>query len=46
MFRIGAADFPAYERFFFEKFSQLLGKQKINSIVALSEIRSTNELPS
>lgn len=45
MLRIVAADIHAYERFFFEKLSKLPGIQEINSIVALSEIKSTNELP-
>ena len=43
--RVVAADINAYERFFFEKLSQLPGVQEINSIVALSEIKSTTALP-
>lgn len=35
----------AYEHFFFEKLSVLKGVQEINSIVALSEIKLTTELP-
>ena len=45
MLRIVAADIEAYERFFFEKLSRLPGIQEINSIVALSEIKSTTALP-
>ena len=45
MLRIVAKDIEAYERFFFERLSKLPGVQEINSTVALSEIKSTNELP-
>ncbi len=45
MLRIIAADIEAYERFFFDKLSQLAGVQEINSTVALSEIKSTTALP-
>jgi Lrp/AsnC family transcriptional regulator len=45
MLRIVTADIEAYERFFFEKLSQLPGVQEINSTVALSEIKSTTALP-
>ena len=45
MLRIVATDIDAYERFFFEKLSKLPGIQEINSTVALSEIKSTHELP-
>jgi Lrp/AsnC family transcriptional regulator len=45
LLRIVAADVEAYERFFFDKLSRLAGVQEINSIVALSEIKSTTELP-
>lgn len=45
MLRIVTADIEAYERFFFEKLSRLPGVQEINSTVALSEIKSTTELP-
>jgi Lrp/AsnC family transcriptional regulator len=45
MLRIVAADIEAYERFFFEKLSRLPGVHEINSTVALSEIKSTTELP-
>jgi Lrp/AsnC family transcriptional regulator len=45
MLRVVTTDIDAYERFFFEKLSKLPGVQEINSTVALSEIKSTVELP-
>lgn len=45
MLRIVARDIEAYERFFFEKLSRVPGVQEINSMVTLSEIKSTTELP-
>jgi Lrp/AsnC family transcriptional regulator len=45
LLRIVAEDIYAYERFFFDKLSRLPGVQEINSIVALSEIKSTVSLP-
>ncbi len=45
MLRIVAKNIDAYERFFFEKLSKLPGVQEITSTVALSEIKSTSELP-
>lgn len=45
MLRIVARDIGAYERFFFDKLSQIPGIQEINSVVALSEIKSTTALP-
>lgn len=45
LLRIVAKDIESYERFFFEKLSQLPGVQEINSLVALSEIKSTTVLP-
>ncbi|WP_206335903.1 Lrp/AsnC family transcriptional regulator [Rhizorhabdus phycosphaerae] len=45
LLRIVAADIDAYERFFFDKLSRLQGVQEINSIAALSEIKSTTALP-
>ena len=41
LIRVVAADIEAYEKFFFEKLSQLPGVQELNSIVALSEIKAT-----
>jgi Lrp/AsnC family transcriptional regulator len=45
LLRIVAADIDAYERFFFERLSRVPGIQEINSVVALSEIKSTTALP-
>lgn len=45
LLRIVTRDVEAYERFFFTKLSQIPGVQEINSMVALSEIKSTMELP-
>lgn len=45
LLRIVARDIDAYERFFFEKLSQLPGVQEINSSIALSEIKHTTVLP-
>lgn len=43
--RIVAEDIDAYERFFFNQLSRVPGIQEINSMVALSEIKSTTALP-
>ena len=45
MLRIVAADIDAYERFFFEKLCKVPGVGEINSIVALTDIKSTTALP-
>lgn len=45
MLRIVTTDIDAYERFFFDKLSKLPGVQEITSTVALSDIKSTSELP-
>ncbi|WP_374414435.1 Lrp/AsnC family transcriptional regulator [Novosphingobium colocasiae] len=45
MLKIVARDIEAYERFFFEKLSRVPGVQEVNSMVALSEIKATTELP-
>jgi Lrp/AsnC family transcriptional regulator len=45
LLRVVTRDIEAYERFFFDKLSQLPGVQEINSTVALSEIKSTTALP-
>ncbi len=44
MLRIVARDIESYERFFFDKLSQVPGIQEVNSMVALSEIKSTTAL--
>jgi Lrp/AsnC family transcriptional regulator len=45
LIRIVAPDIEAYERFFFDRLSQLPGVQEVNSTVALSEIKATTALP-
>lgn len=45
MLRVVAKDIEAYERFFFDKLSQVPGVQEVNSMAALSEIKSTTALP-
>lgn len=45
LLRIVTEDIEAYERFFFQQLSQIPGVQEVNSIVALSEIKSTTCLP-
>lgn len=43
--RIVATDLPAYEKFFRENLSQIGSLQFMSSSIALSEIKSTTELP-
>lgn len=45
MLRIVARDIQAYERFMFERLSQVPGVQDINSLATLSEIKATTQLP-
>ena len=45
MLRVVTADVESYEQFFFHKLSRVPGIQEINSMVALSEIKATTELP-
>jgi len=45
LLRIVTEDIESYERFFFEELSRLASVQEVNSIVALSEIKSTTALP-
>lgn len=45
LLRIVAPDIDAYERFFFEKLSQIPGVQEITSSMALSEMKKTGYLP-
>jgi Lrp/AsnC family transcriptional regulator len=45
LIRVVASDIEAYERFFFDRLSQLPGVQEVNSTVALSEIKATTALP-
>jgi Lrp/AsnC family transcriptional regulator len=45
LLRVVAADMDAYQKFFFDKLSQLPNIREVNSFVAISEIKSTTELP-
>jgi Lrp/AsnC family transcriptional regulator len=45
LIRVVAADIDAYQIFFFEKLSRLPGVQEVNSVISLSEIKSTTALP-
>jgi Lrp/AsnC family transcriptional regulator len=45
LLRIVTEDIKAYERFFFEKLSQLPGIQEVNSSIVLSDIKHTTVLP-
>lgn len=43
--RIVAEDIGSYERFFYDQLSRVPGIQEINTMVTLSEIKSTTALP-
>jgi Lrp/AsnC family transcriptional regulator len=45
LLRIVAADIKAYERFFFDKLSQLPGIQEVTSSIVLSDIKHSTALP-
>lgn len=45
LLRIVTEDIKAYERFFFEKLSQLPGIQEVNSSIVLTEAKHTSVLP-
>ena len=45
LLRIVTPDLEAYERFFFERLSQLPHVQEVTSSIALTEIKHTTELP-
>jgi Lrp/AsnC family transcriptional regulator len=45
LLRIVTEDIKAYERFFFEKLSQLPGIQEVNSSIVLSDIKHSTILP-
>jgi len=45
LLRIVTEDIKAYERFFFDKLSQLPGIQEVNSSIVLSDIKHSNVLP-
>ena len=43
--RIVTRDIQSYERFFFETLSQLPGVQEVHSNIAMSQMKSTTQLP-
>ncbi len=45
LLRIVTEDIKAYERFFFEKLSQLDGIQEVNSSIVLTDVKHTTVLP-
>ena len=45
LLQVVAADIKAYERFFFDKLSQLPGIQEVTSSIVLSETKHTTALP-
>lgn len=45
LLKVVTADIESYERLFFEKFSQLPGVREINSMIAVSSVKETTELP-
>jgi len=45
LLRVVTEDIKAYERFFFDKLSQLDGIQEVHSSIVLSEAKHTNALP-
>ncbi len=45
LLRIVTQDIEAYERLFFERLSKLPGVREINSMIAVSAVKETTELP-
>lgn len=45
LLRIVTRDVEAYERFFYDRLSQLPGVQEINSAITLSDVKTTTTLP-
>lgn len=45
LLRIVTPDLEAYERFFFERLSQLPDVQEVTSSIALTEVKNTTQLP-
>jgi Lrp/AsnC family transcriptional regulator len=45
LLRVVAKDVEDYERFFFNNLSKLPGIQEVNSLMALSEVKATTQLP-
>ena len=45
LLKVVTADIASYERLFFEEFSKLPGVREINSMIAVSSVKETTELP-
>lgn len=45
LLKVVTSDIESYERLFFEEFSQLPGVREINSMIAVSSVKETTELP-
>lgn len=45
LLKVVTSDIEAYERLFFDAFSQLPGVREINSMIAVSSVKETTELP-
>jgi Lrp/AsnC family transcriptional regulator len=45
LLRIVTGDIKAYERFFFDKLSQLPGIQEINSSIVMTDVKHSTVLP-
>jgi Lrp/AsnC family transcriptional regulator len=45
LLKVVTADIESYERLFFEEFSKLPGVREINSMIAVSSVKETTELP-
>lgn len=45
LLKVVTADIASYERLFFEEFSKLPGVREINSMISVSSVKETTELP-
>ena len=45
LLKVVTSDIESYERLFFEEFSKLPGVREINSMIAVSSVKETTELP-
>lgn len=45
LLKVVTSDIESYEKLFFEEFSQLPGVREINSMIAVSSVKETTELP-
>jgi len=45
LLKVVTSDIAAYERLFFDEFSRLPGVREINSMIAVSSVKETTELP-